>query len=117
MRDCIEKHLGILTSVCCELDCTWLQLQHAIKHWGLEQFVQGAKRQFISRAEQVLLSALDNPRDALDAAKFILTTQGKDVGWSRDPNTQIAVQVSAGDKAAQIRAIFGIGTQEQAENK
>ncbi len=33
-------------------------------------------------------------------------------GWSHDPNVAVAVQVSPGDKEAQIKAIFGITSKE-----
>ena len=52
-------------------------------------------------AEAKVLEALDNPRESLDAAKFILTHLGKNEfilthlgkndGWSHDPNVAVAV--------------------------
>lgn len=108
LKDKIEKHFGIVTSICNDLDCTFSQFYRAVKHYGLESCLQESKRNLISMAEAKVLEALDNPRDSFDAAKFILTHLGKNDGWSRDPGVAVAVQVSPGDKEAQIRAVFGI---------
>lgn len=108
LKDKIEKHFGIVTSICNELDCTFSQFYRAVKHYKLESWLQESKKNLISMAEAKVLEALDNPRESLDAAKFILTHLGKNDGWSHDPNVAVAVQVSPGDKEAQIKAIFGI---------
>lgn len=70
--------------------------------------MQQAKRNIISLAEAQIVSSLSNPREALDAAKFILERLGKSEGWSRDPNVTVGIQVDAKDKETKIKAIFGI---------
>lgn len=44
----------------------------------------------------------------MDVAKYTLSRLGKECGWSADPNLQVAVNVDAEQKKAQIFAVFGI---------
>lgn len=43
-----------------------------------------------------------------DVAKFVLKTLGKNRGWSEAPSQAVFQQISAEDKAVQIRNIFGL---------
>lgn len=36
LKDKIEKHFGIVTSICNDIDCTFSQFYRAVKHYKLE---------------------------------------------------------------------------------
>lgn len=120
VEECIERHLGIVTSICNDLDCTYTQFYRAVKHWQLDGAIEEARKTIVAEAEGALLQALrsQDERVRLDAAKYTLARLGKDNGWSENPNVAVAVQVSPSEKQAQIMAIFGIkkeSTQEDPE--
>ena len=85
---------------------------------GLQEKLVAAKRNIVSMAEQVILGALNSPdeKTRIDAAKYALSRIGKDQGWGDTPFAAVQVEVSPGEKAAQIRAVFGIG-QPQAQEQ
>lgn len=109
VEDCIERHLGVVTSICNDLDCTYSQFYKAVKHYGLDGKIAEARKAIVAEAEGALLEALRSadPRIKLDAAKYTLARLGKDAGWGDCPMA-VAVEVSKDEKAQAIRAIFGI---------
>lgn len=64
----------------------------------------------MSLAEQTLFEALQSSdeKTRVDVAKYTLSRLGKECGWSDNPNFQVAVNVDAEQKKAQIFAVFGI---------
>lgn len=117
VAECIERHYGIMTSICRDLDCTYKQLYSAIKHYDLEASIDEARKNIVSKAESVLLDALSSTdeKTRIDAAKYTLERLGKTIGWSTNPNVAMTIQVSPGEKEAQIKAIFGIQPQPTQE--
>lgn len=81
-----------------------------MKQLGLQDKLSAAKKNIVSMAEQVILGALASPdeKTRIDAAKYTLSRVGKDQGWGDTPFTAVQVEVSPTEKAAQIRAVFGI---------
>ena len=110
LEECIERQYGIVTAICNELDCTYSQFYKAVKHLGLQDKLSAAKKNIVSMAEQVILGALASPdeKTRIDAAKYTLSRVGKDQGWGDTPFAAVQVEVSPTEKAAQIRAVFGI---------
>lgn len=109
VEDCIERHLGIVTSICNDLDCTYSQFYRAIKEYQLDGKIAEARKSIVAEAEGALLQALRSPDDRLrlDAAKYTLSRLGKEAGWGDYPMA-VAVEISNDEKAKAIRAIFGI---------
>ena len=58
IETCIEKHYGVVTRICNELDCTYSQFYKAVKSFGLDQMLADAKKNLVSLAEQTLFEAL-----------------------------------------------------------
>lgn len=114
IETCIEKHYGVVTRICNELDCTYSQFYKAVKSFGLDQMLADAKKNLVSLAEQTLFEALSSSdeKTRVDVAKYTLSRLGKDYGWSDNSNFQVAVNVDAEQKKAQILAVFGINTNE-----
>ena len=114
---CIEKHYGVVTRICNELDCTYSQFYKAVKSFGLDQTLVDAKKNLVSLAEQTLFEALQSSdeKTRVDVAKYTLSRLGKDCGWSDNSNFQVAVNVDAQQKKAQILAVFGI-TQDKKDD-
>lgn len=108
LKEVIDKHFGVVTSIVNDIDCTYPQFYKAIKKYNLQGYLQEAKRNIISLAEAQIVRSLNNPEEAFDAAKFILERLGKNEGWSRDPSVAVGIQVDSKDKETKIKAIFGI---------
>ena len=110
LEECIERQYGIVTAICNELDCTYSQFYKAVKKLQLQTELAAAKKNLCSMAEQVILNALASPdeKTRIDAAKYTLSRVGKDLGWGDAPFAAVQVEVSPTEKAAQIRAVFGI---------
>lgn len=110
LEDCIERQYGIVTAICNELDCTYSQFYKVVKKLQLQTELAAAKKNLVSIAEQVILGALASPdeKTRIDAAKYTLSRVGKDQGWGDTPFAAVQVEVSPTEKAAQIRAVFGI---------
>lgn len=56
--DLIDKKMGVVTSCCNELDCTFTQFYSAVKHWGLQEHLTNAKEALTSLAEHSLVECL-----------------------------------------------------------
>ena len=76
----------------------------------LQNVLADSKKNLVSLAEQTLLEALKSvdEKTRVDVAKYTLSRLGKDYGWSDNSNVQVAVNVDAEQKKAQILAVFGI---------
>lgn len=109
LEECIDRHLGVVTSICNDLDCTYSQFYKAVKHYGLDGKIAEARKAIVAEAEGALMEALRSrdERLRLDAAKYTLSRLGKDAGWGDVPMA-VAVEVSKDEKAQAIRAIFGL---------
>lgn len=107
IKTCIEKHYGVVTRICNELDCTYAQFYKTIKQLGLQEDLTEAKKNLVSLAEKTLLEALASvdEKTRVDVAKYILKTQGKVFGWNEGP--QIAQQINVQGEVS-IKEIFGI---------
>ena len=107
IQECIEKHYGVVTRICNELDCTYTQFYKAIKQLNLQEYLTDAKKNLVSLAENTLLEALASvdEKTRVDVAKYILKTQGKVFGWNDGP--QIAQQINVQGEVS-IKEIFGI---------
>lgn len=118
IESCIETHYGIVTRICNELDCTYSQFYKAVKDMDLQTVLADSKKNLVSLAEHTLLEALQSvdEKTRVDVAKYTLSRLGKDYGWSDNSNVQVAVNVDAEQKKAQILAVFGINKQEGDSN-
>ena len=107
IQDCIEKHYGVVTRICNELDCTYTQFYKTIKQLNLQEYLTEAKKNLVSLAENTLLEALASvdEKTRVDVAKYILKTQGKLFGWNE--GLQIAQQINVQGEVS-IKEIFGI---------
>ena len=107
IQECIEKHYGVVTRICNELDCTYTQFYKTIKQLNLQKDLAEAKKNLVSLAENTLLEALASvdEKTRVDVAKYILKTQGKLFGWNEGP--QIAQQINVQGEVS-IKEIFGI---------
>lgn len=107
IQECIEKHYGVVTRICNELDCTYTQFYKTIKQLNLQEYLTEAKKNLVSLAENTLLEALASvdEKTRVDVAKYILKTQGKLFGWNEGP--QIAQQINVQGEVS-IKEIFGI---------
>ena len=107
IQECIEKHYGVVTRICNELDCTYTQFYKTIKQLNLQEYLTEAKKNLVSLAENTLLEALASvdEKTRVDVAKYILKTQGKAFGWNDGP--QIAQQINVQGEVS-IKEIFGI---------
>ena len=107
IQECIEKHYGVVTRICNELDCTYTQFYKTIKQLNLQEYLTEAKKNLVSLAENTLLEALASvdEKTRVDVAKYILKTQGKVFGWNDGP--QIAQQINVQGEVS-IKEIFGI---------
>ena len=107
IQECIEKHYGVVTRICNELDCTYTQFYKTIKQLNLQKDLAEAKKNLVSLAENTLLEALASvdEKTRVDVAKYILKTQGKAFGWNDGP--QIAQQINVQGEVS-IKEIFGI---------
>lgn len=56
--DLIDKKMGVVTSCCNELDCTFTQFYSAVKHWNLQEHLTNAKEALTSLAEHSLVECL-----------------------------------------------------------
>lgn len=67
-----------------------------------------ARAGLVGMAEETVMKALnsDDEKTRLAAAQTILKGLGAACGWGAQPAVQI--DISAGEKGAQIRSIFGI---------
>lgn len=61
IRDSIERHFGVVTAICNDLDCTYSQFYKAVKKLDLQDFLAVAKRNLISLAEKAIMEELNNP--------------------------------------------------------
>lgn len=118
IESCIETHYGVVTRICNELDCTYSQFYKAVKDMDLQTVLAESKKNLVSLAEHTLLEALQSvdEKTRVDVAKYTLSRLGKDYGWSDSNNVQVAVNVDAEQKKAQILAVFGINKQEGDSN-
>lgn len=87
----IEKHCGIITSICNEVDCNFKQFYLAIDHYKLRDFLAEQKKKLVSVAENAVLECLKSENEAVKmrAAEFCLKCQGKQYGWNTEPQVQI----------------------------
>lgn len=104
---CIEQNCGITTAICNQLDCTFSQYWHAVKKWGLEEFVAESRKSLVSIAEKVMSDLLnsEDERIRFQSANYILKTQGATQGWSEPKNI---TQIDATNGTVSIKQIFGI---------
>lgn len=109
LQTIIEENLGITTVLCGVLDCTYAQLYKAIDHYNLRDCLTRAKKNLVGIAESAILDCLSsqNEQVKLRAAEITLKSLGRGEGWSFD-NTTINQQINVGDKATEIKTIFGI---------
>lgn len=104
-KDLIWQCHGIITLVCCELNCSYVQFYRALKKFGLEEELKKAKEAFLSVAEATLFESLGSKSEGnrLKAASEVLKYCA--------PHPQQEITVKTGDdgqKEIQIRQIFGI---------
>lgn len=118
IETCIEAHYGVVTRICNELDCTYSQFYKAVKDMDLQTVLADSKKNLVSLAEHTLLEALQSvdEKTRVDVAKYTLSRLGKDYGWSDNNNVQVAVNVDAEQKKAQILAVFGINQDTKDDN-
>ena len=102
LRELIWKNHGIVTLVCCELDCSFTQFYRAVHKWDLDDELKKAKEAFVSAAEATLYEALSSKSEGtrLKAAETILRH------CAPTPTQEITVKTE--DKEVQIRQVFGI---------
>lgn len=91
LRELIWKHHGIITLVCCELDCSFTQFYRAVHKWELDEDLKKAKEAFVSAAEATLYESLSSKSEGtrLKAADMILRHCA--------PNNGTSVTVKTGD--------------------
>ena len=80
-----------------------------MKHPAAKQAMNEARAGLVGLAEETVMKALqsDDDKTRLAAASTILKGLGPAYGWGATPAVQI--DISAGEKGARIRSIFGIG--------
>ncbi len=102
LRELIWKNHGIVTLVCCELDCSFTQFYRAVHKWDLDDELKKAKEAFVSAAEATLYEALSSKSEGtrLKAADTILK-------YSKPQYTQ-EITVKSGDAETTVKNIFGI---------
>lgn len=47
LEETIDKHYGIVTAICNDIDCSYAQFYSAIKHYGLSDKLQEAKQRIV----------------------------------------------------------------------
>lgn len=108
--DVISRSYGVRTLICMQLDCTQVQFANwMMKHPAAKQAMNEARAGLVGLAEETVMKALQSEDDKtrLAAASTILKGLGPAYGWGAQPSVQI--DISAGEKGARIRSIFGIG--------
>ena len=107
--DVISRSYGVRTLVCMQLDCTQVQFANwLLKHPAAKEAMAEARAGLVGMAEETVMKSLnsDDEKTRLAAAQTILKGLGPACGWGVQPAVQI--DISAGEKGAQIRSIFGI---------
>ena len=92
-----------------QLDCTQVQFANWLqKHPAAKEAMNEARAGLVGLAEETVMKTLksDDEKTRLAAAQTILKGLGPAYGWGVQPAVQI--DISAGEKGAQIRSIFGI---------
>ena len=110
LEEIIEKNYGIVTAICCQLDCTYKQYYLALKHYNISnEFINKCKKTLVGFAESAILQCLNSENEAvkLKAAEITLKSLGKNDGWSTS-DCNINTQINISDKQAEIKQIFGI---------
>ena len=102
LRELIWKHHGIITLVCCELDCSFTQFYRAVHKWELDDDLKKAKEAFVSAAEATLYEALSSKSEGtrLKAADTILKYN--------TPRQSQEITVKTGDVETTVKQIFGL---------
>jgi hypothetical protein len=102
LRELIYKHHGIITLVCCELDCSFTQFYRAVHKWELDDDLKKAKEAFVSAAEATLYEALSSKSEGtrLKAADTILKYN--------IPRQSQEITVKTGDVETTVKQIFGL---------
>lgn len=108
VSDVLMQSKGVMTIACNLLDCTYGQLTYFIREHHLEPVVNASRKQLVSLAEETLLGCLssDNEKTRLQAAEFVLKSQGQEEGWGQVPVVATEVKLPDG---VELRQIFGIG--------
>lgn len=107
--DAVYKCKGLTAAVCAALDCTYQQFYSYMKtREDIQKAMKDSREQIVAEAERVMVDLLHSPAPniQLDAAKFILKHQGRNVGWGDSPVIQQNITIA--DQKAQILQIFGI---------
>ena len=109
LQTIIEENYGVVTVLCNVLDCNFSQFYKALDYYNLRECLANAKKNLVGLAEKAVLECLtsQNEQIKLKAAETTLKSLGKTEGWSFD-NTTINQQINVGDKATEIKTIFGI---------
>ena len=109
LQTIIEENYGVVTVLCNLLDCTYAQFYRALDQYNLRECLANAKKNLVGLAEKAILDCLksQNENIKLKASEITLKSLGKTDGWNFD-NTTINQQINVGDKATEIKNIFGI---------
>lgn len=105
LKELIWKNHGIVTLVCCELNCSYTQFYRAVHKWELDDELKRAKQAFVSAAEATLFEALNSKSEGtrLKAADTILKYS--------TPRSGQEITIKSGDNETTIKQIFGIEEQ------
>jgi hypothetical protein len=101
-KELIWRCHGIITLVCCQLDCSYTQFYRALHKWELDDELKAAKQAFVSAAEATLFESLNSKSEGsrLKAADMILK-------YSTPRQTQ-EITVKTGDTETTVKQIFGL---------
>lgn len=109
VEDTIMNNYGIVTIICCLLDCNYKQFYNALDYYDLRGKLIEAKQAMVSLAESAVIDCLNSKRETvkLRAAEITLKSLGQNFGWNGD-KTIINQQINMGEKEAEIKNIFGV---------
>lgn len=101
-KELIWRCHGIITLVCCQLNCSYTQFYRALHKWELGDELKAAKQAFVSAAEATLFESLNSKSEGsrLKAADMILK-------YSTPRQTQ-EITVKTGDTETTVKQIFGL---------
>ena len=111
VEEAIERCHGRWPLLVKALNCSYRQLGVWMENHKKHRILASSLREeLVDQAEEAVWQLLNSDDPALkkDVAKFVLKTLGKGRGWSEAPSSAVFQQITAEDKAVQIRNIFGM---------
>ena len=100
--DAMQRSGGITSKACRILDCTMWEFHVLLQAEAVYgKAWRQVRREIVAKAEETMMELMDKSVDEdtrFKAAKFFMTTLGKDQGYSQDSNVMMEVQSGDGDK-------------------